>query len=415
MADVIINDEHLHDIADAIRSKTGSEDMYKPREMAEAIEGIEGRDPDCNGLHIPEEEGLKLTGYCGYMFFRGQWNWFLNSFGDRVTTEDISLATQMFAYSDKLTEIPFNLNITNSCKAMAEIFYECKQLTTIPSIRMKEGQEYIVPTSTYSGHLDISGMFRNCYHLREIPYDFFTSFITEEFKEATMSTGGGDRDKIFGGCYSLRELPDLSTIHGGTASAYSNFYYDGISDCYSLNKVINFPVQRVKYTANMFPNTIATGYGELLRISDFTFEVQSDGSPYTVEWAKQAISFDNGDSWGVAGVVQNISGWSNYILDYNSGITADKEVKTAEDYANLKDDPDWWTRDVAFARYSRDSALRTLQSLPDASEFLVSQSGATNTIKFRGEAGSGYGKAINTLTPEEVAIGTQKGWTISFS
>ncbi len=42
MAFVTINEEHLTDIADAIRHKAGTDDTYKPREMASAIYGITG-------------------------------------------------------------------------------------------------------------------------------------------------------------------------------------------------------------------------------------------------------------------------------------------------------------------------------------------------------------------------------------
>lgn len=42
MANVFVNETSLQDIADAIREKTGTQDTYKPAEMAEAIESISG-------------------------------------------------------------------------------------------------------------------------------------------------------------------------------------------------------------------------------------------------------------------------------------------------------------------------------------------------------------------------------------
>jgi hypothetical protein len=68
-----------------------------------------------------------------------------------------------------------------------------------------------------------------------------------------------------------------------------------------------------------------------------------------------------------------------------------------------------------YSRYNHDSAVRTINSLPDASAYLATTSG-TNTIKFRGEAGSSTdGGAINTLTAEEIAVATAKGWTVSLA
>ena len=41
MAQVLVTESYLDAIADAIREKNGSEDTYKPSEMAAAIEAIE--------------------------------------------------------------------------------------------------------------------------------------------------------------------------------------------------------------------------------------------------------------------------------------------------------------------------------------------------------------------------------------
>ena len=79
----------------------------------------------------------------------------------------------------------------------------------------------------------------------------------------------------------------------------------------------------------------------------------------------------------------------------------------------LKNDSDWFTTNVAYRRYNHDSAVATINSLPDTSAYLASASG-TNTIKFNGAAGSATdGGAINTLTEEEIAVATAKGWTVT--
>lgn len=41
MAQVLITESYLDDIADAIRDKNGSEDTYTPAQMATAIENIQ--------------------------------------------------------------------------------------------------------------------------------------------------------------------------------------------------------------------------------------------------------------------------------------------------------------------------------------------------------------------------------------
>ena len=77
----------------------------------------------------------------------------------------------------------------------------------------------------------------------------------------------------------------------------------------------------------------------------------------------------------------------------------------------MKNDPDWWTTDIAYSKYNHDSAVRTLNSLPDVS---ISGSGS-GTISFEGELGSATdGGAINTLTETEIAVATAKGWTVTY-
>ena len=98
---------------------------------------------------------------------------------------------------------------------------------------------------------------------------------------------------------------------------------------------------------------------------------------------------------------------TNYLTQY--GFTNDTRVIDDETYQALKDHPDYWTSLMPYSRYNHNSAVNTLNSLPDCSSLKVS-----NTIKFRGEAGSATdGGAINTLTEEEIAVATAKGWTVS--
>ena len=92
-------------------------------------------------------------------------------------------------------------------------------------------------------------------------------------------------------------------------------------------------------------------------------------------------------------------------------------IYNEETYNLLKDDPDAIflgnssssNRDYGYSRYNHDSAVETINSLPDTSAY------GTNTIKFRGDAGGKTdGGAINTMTEEEISVATAKGWTVTF-
>lgn len=65
MANVIINDQNLTNIANAIRGKNGTTTTYKPSEMAAAITAIETGGG--SGGNLPEN-ALNITGDCSYRF-----------------------------------------------------------------------------------------------------------------------------------------------------------------------------------------------------------------------------------------------------------------------------------------------------------------------------------------------------------
>jgi hypothetical protein len=105
--------------------------------------------------------------------------------------------------------------------------------------------------------------------------------------------------------------------------------------------------------------------------------------------------------------------YAQYITNYNSGITTDKKVTNNENYQALKNDPDWYTENSDYSRYNHDSAVATINSLPDTSAYLAT-AGGTNTIKFKRSSGKlTDGGAIENLTADEIAVAAAKGWTVT--
>ena len=102
------------------------------------------------------------------------------------------------------------------------------------------------------------------------------------------------------------------------------------------------------------------------------------------------------------------------IVEAESEFIKHCKLKDDASYQALKDDPVSWTSDINYSRYNRISAIETINSLPDTSAYLAT-AGGTNTIKFEGAQGAKTdGGAINTMTEEEIAVATAKGWTVSF-
>lgn len=155
----------------------------------------------------------------------------------------------------------------------------------------------------------------------------------------------------------------------------------------------------------------------------------NNGEPYKVNWKNQTI-----DLAGKIGY--NNNNWNNSYKNYAQGYWKEKnnvfynttDLEQAKlNYNKLKSQDNWFSWSTAsgayegknvyysllFSRYNHNSAVETINSLPDTSEYLAS-AGGTNTIKFTGIQGAlTDGGAINTLTEEEIAVATEKGWTVS--
>lgn len=417
MAQKLYEESNIQAIADAIRGKNGTTTTYKPSEMAAAITAISGAaEPVIEALSVtsngtytasngvdgyspitvnvpqdgsPPESAFVISGDCNYRFANVGWDWFIELYGNKITTENISSAANMF-YGTKLKSIPFNLNFkNNSYYDYSSMFYNAFSLTSIGNI-----------INAYFS--SISNMFGSCYRLRYLPQFENCNFSRIQTYQYATCSG------VFQNCFSLRSISEDFLKQFSQPLCTSNFY-SFLSrccfNCYSLDEIKGLNPQTGIITSNIFGSSIYdSSFGSCIRIKNLTFTLQDDGTPYTVSWKSQLIDLSSYIGW-----TQNKSN----ILNYNSGITADKEVTDDATYQALKNDPDWFTCNVAYSRYNHDSAVATINSLPDTSAYLAT-AGGTNTIKFKGAAGSATdGGAINTLTEEEIAVATAKGWTVT--
>lgn len=391
MAQKLYEESNIQAIADAIRGKNGLTDTYKTSEMAAAITAIEG-----GGGDLPAE-ALTITGDCTCRFAYNGWNWFIDTYGNQITTSNITNGDSMFRNSDNLTNISFELNFigdntsnSNNTSSAYRMFYDCYKLESIPVISNCKVSR-------------INEVFSGCRRLRYFPDDIESYFNWSYLDSLDTQWGDGDALNMFKNCYSLRKIPMGLLKHGNKSIHYSkNAFYGLGSRCYALDEMIDIPVI---YTYTWTGNAFFMFGNECSRVKNITF-MMPDGQPYVKNWKSQTIDLTT--NVGYTKSVDNIIG-------YNSGITADKEVKDDATYQALKNDPDWFTTKVEYSRYNHDSAVATINSLPDTSAYLAT-AGGTNTIKFEGAAGSATdGGAINTLTEEEIAVATAKGWTVTLS
>lgn len=380
MPNVLVNDDSLKAIGDAIREKNGETTTYKPAEMAAAITAISGGG---SSGYVPTDDDLKLTGNCANLFASGKFKWIIDNYGNRITTEGISSANGMFrSYIGDNVSFIINSNYELDCRNM---FYLAGIEGTLPKIVMIKTTDYIT---------SISGMFYG-YRYDNIPDDYFNSMASAKIYQY-ISMGG-----VFQEAKHITKIPSswlTFTSKYPKTDLYDNPYNVAFKNCYSLKKLNNLHTfSSFVIKNNFFRETFNGTYS----LDSVTFAPLPEGTEYR-QWKSQVISLNNYVGYGIG---YNMIG----IFDSN------KEVVNDSTYAALKNTDDWWSSDINYSRYNHDSAVETINSLPNTKPYLDAN-GGTNTIIFQGNAGAKTdGGAINTLTDAEIAVAIAKGWTVSFT
>ena len=382
MSKVFIEESTLTAIGNAIRGKTGGTELIAPLNMPTEINGISTG----GGTTLPAE-ALNITGNCDSKFMNNSWNWFINTYGSQVTTNNIVDCNKMFYLNNEITTIPFSINCdsTKTYIPCGSMFYGCTQLTALPEITIQP--------------FTFNGIFKDCQCIREIPDSYSETF---DFTYLN-SYSGAMCSSVFDQCHSLRKIPSgfLKKIYCLTTNKNRHIYYYGFRSCYCLDEIVGVPIGTAVISSNAFTDT----FTRIMRAKNVIFDTNEDGTAKTAQWSNQTIDLQTA-GYATLPVSE--------FLNYNSGITADKEVTDDTTYAALKNDPDWFTEYGRYSRYNKTSAIATINSLPDTSAYIAAN-GGTNTIKFIGAAGSATdGGAINTMTEEQIAVATAKGWTITF-
>lgn len=367
--------------------ENGKEYKYTPLEMVDEVYGII---EDFNNTPIIPDTALKnITGDCQYKFANGTWDWVIDSVGDKITTADITNTSNMFCNCYHLTEIPFEINLKENPTSIDSMFYYCNDLKTIPQVNISRTR-----------HGSFKNLFHSCENIREVP-EWCVDLLEQDYNVETANSTFGPWTRMFYDCCSLREIPERAMASMSNPNMTGNYYGLAYSTpfqgCASLDRLVGIPCDNYKYTSNQFKDF----FQGLYHAEDVTFATQEDGTPYVIPWKSQVID------------LSSYMGYFPYVAmvtDYNSGLTTATQIKDDATYQTLKDNPDSWTTDINYSRYNHDSAVNTINSLPDCSAT------GTNTIKFQGAAGAlTDGGAINTLTEEEIAVAAAKGWTVSLS
>lgn len=161
--------DFLKDVADSIRTKTGTTELINAQDFSNKILNISGGENTLKNL-------LDATKSCYYLFngYKG------TSVDDLIQpndTENVTTMVSMFRECSKLTSIPqlSTKNVTN----MYGMFYNCSKLTTIPQLSTSKVD-------------NMNNMFSGCSSLESIP-------LLDTSKVTYM-------DSMFNGCSSLKSI-----------------------------------------------------------------------------------------------------------------------------------------------------------------------------------------------------------------
>lgn len=366
--------EKLTSIANAIREKGGTTEKLTLAQMPDAIAAIQAGGGGEDGVPNP----LVYSGDCGYAFTNDKYNWLIENYGDRIQAKDITAANQFSYYNKLLETIPFDITVKNGNYNCHYMFSNNEKLKSIGKIT--------VPL------YNVRGMFISCKSLRYLP--------EIEFIPATSNIDSNGLGEFFSNCYSLREIPEsilgkLVNPNGGTSG--NGTVFNGLTYLSTIDEIIGIPTNTTTLTSNCMGSMFRYCY----RLKRATFKT-NNGTPNKVNWKGQTISFNSYTGWaGYSAAVKEMLNW-------NSGITA-------EDEDNGRDtNPNYWSKQYGNSRFGRAAAVEFINSLPDTSEYLAAN-GGTNSIKFYSNAGSNVGDNVNSLTEEEIAVASAKGWTISYT
>lgn len=151
MARVFVNDSTLSDIADAIREKNGTEDTYKPSQMADAVRGIQsgGSDIDADGYYVAR---YKYASICQHDGKRLEFPSKM-----RIFVSYLSSFTSLFADSKTLEEVEINHDGTINLTTIYRCFYAPNNnFTNLKKIVFNADTSKVTNFSQAFSHFDCS-------------------------------------------------------------------------------------------------------------------------------------------------------------------------------------------------------------------------------------------------------------------
>lgn len=381
---VVVNDEVKLDLtADTVSPSTLALGITAHDKSGELITGT----MESGGIN---EEDLKFSGGLSYFGHDGRLDNLIEHNFDKIKigwvendgTKHGVLAFDNGFSNSSLSRFPPIIIYGAQYTSLEHAFSDCKNLTELP----------IFNTTPYTGAIGkINFLFADCYSITQIPSGYLSNqaiALNEQYDSDTFSG-------VFWDCFKLEEMNDGSFLQYG--KDYSSMFHN----CCSLRKLEGIVLNNNR---TMKFNEFVGTFDNCAMLSSLVFN-----SPGDFRMKDQTIDLTT------CGYSTDKDGKYTY-RSYTFQLPYAKKVFNETTYQRLKDTDDWWTADVAYSKYDRQSAIATMNSLPDARKYIDSLTGYgnENVIKFKKGAGSAKGDLYNmsNLTEQEKDIAFDKGWTV---
>ena len=332
------------------------------------------------------EEDLKFSGNLSNFGQYGRLDNLIEHNFDKIklgwVENDTNHGVSSLAYGfseSSLSRFP-TITIYGQSVTLEGAFSNCKNLTELP----------IFITTPYTGAIGIlSALFSSCYSITQVPSSYLSN-------QAISANNNSDTfSSMFENCFRLEVMNDGSFLQYG--KGYSNMF----KNCCSLRKLEGIVLSNSLFTAtnNKFYHT----FDNCAMLSSLTFITFGEYQIHsqTIDLTTCGYSTDTNGKYTDS--------------TYTFQLPYAKKVFDETTYKSLKNTEDYWTNQVAYSKYDRQSAIATINSLPDTKTYIDSQAlPYENIIKFKKGAGSAKGDLYNmsNLTEEEIAVATAKGWTV---
>lgn len=344
----------------------------------------------------------------------------------RSNFNNVSDMSFMFKNNDKIIDLSdITININKDIGApIISAFENCINLRKLPTFTMSQGSKVNINQS--------SSFLRNCYVLEE----------GELQKVIYLESYSSPQNSLFAYNYNIKNI-DLSDMKLNTWDSNYWSYNDFINFEPNLRS-LKLPAWNVKQDSKPMGSSyyLSDSFVEMIMLNSLTFSTNADGSPMKAKV--------KGQSFNVTGSNSYPCGYSQYDMDSyviskglmlypDEPLTGDDNVfrdmtgynttveKIQAGYDRVKNRPNWcsfWSGTVTYngtsvtasrltSRFNHKSIVEFINTIPDTSEYLAT-AGGTNTLKllkYQGDLTDEGG--VSDLTPEEIAVASAKGWTVT--